>query len=409
MEINKVRLSELNSDEKNARRHPDRNISETLRSLQEFGQHAPLVVQRGTYKVLVGNGRLEAMRRLGWESADVYFVDDDDETAIRRALADNRTAELAEWDDDMLQQLLSELNREDIIGWDDSELNILLDNLRFDEVSEDDFIPEEHLPEEPFSRIGDIWQLGPHRLMCGDATKGADVQTLMDGEPAQMIFTDPPWNVDYGSCDHPSWKTGRKILNDNMSSEDFRAFLLSAVNNIKSISLPGCMVYIVMSAQEWGGLMDIMRETGWHWSSTIIWKKDSLVLSRKDYHTQYEPIWYGWLEDSRLCPLDDRTQSDVWDIPRPKRSDEHPTMKPLSLVARAIQNSSRPGDIVGDFFGGSGSTLVAADQTGRICRMMELAPEYCDVIVKRYELYKGSKEGISLLRDGQVIKASEIG
>jgi DNA modification methylase len=153
---------------------------------------------------------------------------------------------------------------------------------------------------------------------------------------------------------------------------------------MKEVSEAGCMTYVVMSAQEWGSLMNVMREAGYHWSSTIIWKKDSLVLSRKDYHTQYEPIWYGWLEGTRLCPLKDRKQSDVWEIPRPKVSEEHPTMKPVSLVAKAMLNSSHIGDLTLDLFGGSGTTMIAAQQTGRVCFMMELDSKYCDVIVKRY-------------------------
>lgn len=212
----------------------------------------------------------------------------------------------------------------------------------------------------------------------------------MNGKKARFVFTDPPWNVDYGASKNPRWKL-RTIANDNMSTEDFGAFLYAAFKAMKAVSEPGCMTYIVMSAQEWGNLMNALRELNYHWSSTIIWSKDQLVLSRKDYHTQYEPIWYGWTQGTRLCPLKDRTQSDLWEIPRPKVSEEHPTMKPVALVAKAMENSSRAGDTVLDLFGGSGTTLIAAEQLGRTCHMMELDPKYCDVIIERWENLTGEK------------------
>ena len=222
------------------------------------------------------------------------------------------------------------------------------------------------------------------------------------------MFTDPPWNVDYGGSTHPSWKN-RQILNDKMSTEDFHEFLLSAFKAMAGVSEPGAMAYVVMSAQEWGSVMTAMKDAGYHWSSTIIWAKDSLVLSRKDYHTQYEPIWYGWLEgDSRLCPLQDRQQSDLWQIDRPKRSEDHPTMKPISLAARAISNSSHMGDTVLDLFGGSGTTVLAAEQTERVCHMMELDPKYADVIVRRYIKHQESDSGVFLLRGGEKLAYHEI-
>lgn len=219
----------------------------------------------------------------------------------------------------------------------------------------------------------------------------SEKRQLMNGKNARFVFTDPPWNVDYGSdSTHPSWKP-RKILNDKMSTEDFGAFLYAAFKAMKEVSEPGCMTYIVMSPQEWGNMMNALRELNYHWSSTIIWSKDQLVLSRKDYHTKYEPIWYGWTDGARLYPLKVRKQSDVWEIPRPKVSEEHPTMKPVALVAKAIENSSRAGDTVLDLFGGSGTTLIAAEQLGRTCHMMELDPKYCDVIIERWENLTGEK------------------
>lgn len=296
-----------------------------------------------------------------------------------------------------------------LTGFDAAEMDELFSDKPAGKVKEDNFDADKAVAEieTPTSRHGDVWLLGRHRLMCGDSTSGPEVQKLVDGARARCIFTDPPWNVDYGAdAKHPSWKA-RQIMNDKMSTEQFGAFLSSAFAAMQDVSEPGCMTYVVMSAQEWGNIMNSMRNAGFHWSSTIIWAKDSLVLSRKDYHTQYEPIWYGWLEGDakakRLHPLKDRKQSDLWQIPRPKVSVEHPTMKPVALVAKALINSSKASDMVLDLFGGSGTTLIAAEQTDRSCCMMELDPKYCDVIVRRYIEQVGGDEGVYLLRGGNKV------
>ena len=199
-------------------------------------------------------------------------------------------------------------------------------------------------------------------------------------------------------------------MNDFMGTDDFKTFMLSSFKNMNEYSEPGAMTYVVMSAQEWGNMMLALAENEYHWSSTIIWNKNRLVLSRKDYHTKYEPIWYGWKDGSpRLTPLKDRKQSDVWDIERPSRSDEHPTMKPVELVAKAIENSSRKSDLVLDLFGGSGTTMIAAEQTGRASRLMELDGKYCDVIVNRYIGLMGNEGAdVYLIRDGIKKEYSEV-
>lgn len=312
-----------------------------------------------------------------------------------------------------MTDLLKDLNANNfdvsLMGFDAAEIDDLFKSATIENAHEDNFDAEKALEEidNPISKIGDIWCLGNHRLMCGDSTSKIDVDLLMENQKAQLIFTDPPWNVDYGGHSHPSYRQ-RTILNDSMPKEKFAKFLTSAFETAKSVCDEGAMVYVVMSAQEWGNIMNVLENLRYHWSSTIIWEKDSLVLSRKDYHTQYEPIWYGWLGGKRLRPLADRKQSDVWDIPRPKISEDHPTMKPVALVAKAIVNSSIKNDIVIDFFGGSGTTLIAAEQTGRKCRMMELDPKYCDVIAKRYLELKSSALDISILRDGNKILYTEL-
>ncbi len=231
----------------------------------------------------------------------------------------------------------------------------------------------------------------------------------MGKDKAHMVFTDPPWNVNYGAdMDHPSWKP-RTIMNDSMSTDDFKEFMNSSFKVMNLFSLSGCMTYAVMSAQEWGNMMLTLKENDYHWSSTIIWSKDSLVLNRKDFHTQYEPIWYGWKDGApRLHPLTDRKQSDVWQIPRPKVSELHPNTKPVDLVIRAIKNSSNMKDIVLDLFGGSGATLIACEETDRKCRMMELDPKYADVIVKRIIGKIGSENDVYVERDGQQYTYSEL-
>jgi DNA modification methylase len=254
------------------------------------------------------------------------------------------------------------------------------------EVEEDE-APEVDGGGDAVSVLGTVYQLGRHRVMCGDSVDDDDVNKLMNGSLADAVFTDPPWNVNYGAVkagNAQGYKANRTIENDNMG-EDFTPWMNEVFGTMSNYSKDGCMTYVVMSAQEWGGLMTTLADNGYHWSSTIIWNKDHLVLSRKDYHTKYEPIWYGWKEgESRLHPLKDRKQSDVWDIDRPTRSDEHPTMKPIELCAKAIQNSSNPEDKIMDLFLGSGSTLIACEQTDRTCYGMELDPKYVDVIRKRY-------------------------
>lgn len=230
--------------------------------------------------------------------------------------------------------------------------------------------------------------------MCGDSTVEKDVCDLMGGQKAKMVFTDPPWNVNYGAEEegNPMGYKPRTIMNDFMGTEDFKEFMNGAFRCMNKVSAPGCMTYVVMSAQEWGNMMLTLAGNDYHWSSTIIWNKDQLVLSRKDYHTKYEPIWYGWKNgEARLHPLEDRKQCDVWDFERPKVSIEHPTMKPVALVARAVLNSSNVGDCVLDLFGGSGTTLIACEETGRSCCMMELDPHYVDVIIQRWENMTGEK------------------
>lgn len=392
MNIVNKKIEDLKPYKNNPRKHPEKSVEFVANSIKEFGFKVPILIDKNN-EIIAGHTRLLASQKLGLEKVPCIVVDDLTPEQVKAfRIADNKVSEFSEWDDELLSVEFEELKELDfdigLTGFGADELSDIFGEEET-EVAEDNY--EVVLPEEPKAKLGDIYQLGRHRLMCGDSTVKEDVFKLMDGKKADMIFTDPPWNVNYGAVGHPSWKQ-RTILNDSMSTEDFKDFMLHAFARINECSKEGAMTYVFMSAQEWGNMMLAMATNNFHWSSTIIWNKDTLVLSRKDYHTKYEPIWYGWKEgEARLCPLKDRKQTDVWDFERPKRSDEHPTMKPVSLIVKAISNSSKKKDIIIDFFGGSGSTLIASEQTERTCYMMELDPKYCDVIIDRWETFTGEK------------------
>jgi len=377
-----VKLSEIIPYANNPRKN-DQAVPVVEASIERFTYTTEIEVDESMV-ILAGHTRWKALKKMGVEECEVMIIRGmTNEEKIAYRLAHNKTGEVAEWDEELLMEEI------EAVG------DIPMESLGFamaeavpTEIVEDDFEPE--IPEEPKSKRGEVYQLGVHFLMCGDSTDPGDVKILMDGNLADIVFTDPPWNVSYGQ-DNPKWKQ-RTIINDSMSTEDFKEFMGAVFERMKESLRGGGIVYVVMSPQEWGNLMLELRDKGMHWSSTIIWSKDTLVLSRKDYHTQYEPIWYGWEgSQARVHDVKDRTQSDVWQIARPKKSDEHPTMKPIELVARALTNSSEPGDTVLDLFGGSGTTLMAAEQTKRKCRMMELDPKYVDVIIDRWEKFTGKK------------------
>ncbi len=409
IQVQKIPYEKLNPSAYNPRKDlqpGDPEFEKLLRSVEEFGYVEPIVWNSRTGNIVGGHQRFKVLRQLNYTEIDCVVVDMDEAREKALNIALNKIS--GEWDEEKLAMVFRDIEQFgislDITGFETPEIDKLYQKLnRADgKIVEDDFDGDAEAEKitEPITRPGDIWLLGNHRLMCGDSTDMGAVSALTDGKKVRMVFTDPPWNVDYGGGSHPSWKQ-RQILNDSMSAEDFHKFLLAAFRAMASVSDPGCMTYMVMSAQEWGSAMTAMKEAGYHWSSTIIWAKDRLVLSRKDYHTQYEPIWYGWLEgEKRLCPLQDREQSDLWQISRPSKSEEHPTMKPVALAGRAITNSSRSGDAVLDLFGGSGTTLVAAEQSGRTAYLMELDPKYADVIVKRFIKLRESDADIYLQRGG---------
>ncbi len=378
---------------RNARTHSEGQVAQIAASIVEFGFTNPILA--GSDGVIVaGHGRLAAAQKLGLDTVPVVVLDHLTPTQ-RRALiiADNRIAENAGWDDAMLRIELQSLQEDgfnlDITGFDADALAEIMagEETTVDGQTDDDAVPEVHVT--PISRPGDVWELGKHRLVCGDATDPKSYELLMADAQADMVFTDPPYNVDYANSAKDKMRgKDRPILNDNLG-DGFYDFLLAALTPM----LERCSgaTYIAMSSSELDTLQQAFRAAGGKWSTFIIWAKNTFTLGRADYQRQYEPILYGWPEGQNRHWCGDRDQGDVWNIKKPQKNDLHPTMKPVELVERAIRNSSRPGDIVLDPFGGSGTTLIAAEKTGRIGWLIELDPKYVDVIVRRWQDWSGQE------------------
>lgn len=416
--VRSIALDELMNDPQNVRKHDKRNLEAISNSLQTFGQRKPIVCARGNNNELVviaGNGTLEAAKSIGWTHIDVVEVPEewDADKARAFAIADNRTAELATWDDAGLTDALLEL---DAVGYDIKTLGFdpaTLDDA--DDVIQDD-VPD--VPDKPTrSKAGQLWKLGQHRLLVGDSTDQNDVARLMDGQLADCIFTDPPYNVAYQG----GTEDALTIMNDQMSDDDFAQFLHNAYTAMYEHTKPGGAIYVCHADTGGGVFRHKFVETGWMLKQCLIWVKDAFVLGRQDYHWQHEPILYGWkpgaahewygrrvrttvLENSTdvanmkkaelLALLEEIAEaSSIIRVDRPRRNAEHPTMKPVPLVARLVANSSKRGDIVLDPFGGSGSTLVACDQMDRTCFTIEKDERYADVIIERWEnLTRGKAE-----------------
>ncbi len=377
---------------RNARTHSDAQVAQIAASITEFGWTNPILTD-GDKGVIAGHGRLMAARKLSLKEVPVielaHLTPEQKKAYI---LADNRLAENAGWDEELLKLELAELKAADfdldLMGFTDKELEELLNG---DEsgggLTEDDAIPE--APVDPVSRPGDLWILGNHRLLCGDSTILSDVERLMGGQLADMAFTDPPYNVDYGNSAKDKMRgKDRRIMNDDLG-EGFFQFLYDACLNLLLVTKGAC--YVCMSSSELHTLQKAWIKAGGKWSTFIIWAKNTFTLGRADYQRQYEPILYGWKQGSDHFWCGDRDQSDIWNYNKPRVNDLHPTMKPVELVERAIKNSSKSRDIVLDLFGGSGTTLIASEKTGRQARLIELDPKFVDVIIKRWEDYTGQQ------------------
>ena len=378
---------------RNARTHSDAQVAQIAASIAEFGFTNPILA--GSDGVIIaGHGRLAAAQKLGLDVVPVVVLDHLTPTQ-RRALviADNRIAENAGWDEELLRVELEGLQDEgfdlDLTGFDADALAELLagDEPVNEGQTDEDAVPE--VGETPVSRPGDVWRLGPHRLLCGDATVAASYEALLGGEAVDMVFTDPPYNVNYANSAKDKLRgKDRAILNDNLG-DGFYDFLLAALTPTVANCRGG--IYVAMSSSELDVLQAAFRAAGGKWSTFIIWAKNTFTLGRADYQRQYEPILYGWPEGAQRHWCGDRDQGDVWQIKKPQKNDLHPTMKPVELVERALRNSSRPGSVVLDPFGGSGTTLIAAEKSGRIARLIELDPKYADVIVRRWQDWSGKQ------------------
>jgi DNA modification methylase len=373
-------LERLVPYQNNARTHSSDQIEQLANSIREFGFTNPILVDSES-GILAGHARLCAARSLDFEKVPVIVLDHLTDIQKRAyILADNQLALNAGWDDTLLAAELARLSDEgfplETTGFDDEALAALLgEHTRPDP----DTVPE--VRPDPVSRSGDVWLAGRHRVQCGDATAAAEVELLMDGQRAHMVFSDSPYNVDLCS-------SGRRIANDNLGSE-FGPFLTKSCANMLAVT--DGAIYLCMSSSELHTLHQAFTSAGGHWSTFIIWSKDQFTLGRSDYQRQYEPILYGWREGSEHYWCGDRSQGDVWCVDKPRVNDLHPTMKPVELIERAIHNSSRKGDLVLDPFGGSGSTLIACERTGRRARMLELDPVYVDVMVRRWQECTGKE------------------
>ncbi len=387
-------LDALTPDPRNARKHGERNLAQIEGALREVGAARSIVVDEDGV-VLAGNATLQAAMQAGLARVRIVEADGTELVAVcrsgltpeqkrRLALFDNRAAELAEWDTDVLASLADDTDFSGL--WDDHELADLLaavDATPTDLLVDPDAVPDP--PAEPVTQPGDVWTLGRHRLLCGDATSGEDVARLMGGDLAALVFTDPPYGVAYegGTAEHLT------IANDDLDDPAFHAFLRDAFTHMLAVTRPSGAIYACHADSRGLVVRQAFVQAGWLLKQALVWVKQSLVLGRQDYQWRHEPILYGWKPGAAHYFAPDRTQTTVWEIDRPTRNAEHPTMKPVALVATAVANSSRPGEVVLDPFGGSGSTLIACEQLGRSARLLELDPRYCDVIVGRWEEVTG--------------------
>jgi site-specific DNA-methyltransferase (adenine-specific) len=427
--MDKLKIEYISTDKiipyKNNPRKNDDAVPYVMESIKEFGFKVPIIIDKDNV-IVAGHTRLKAAKELGLTEVPTIKADDLTEEQIKAfRLADNKVSEKAEWDMELLGQELEDLNIDmELLGFDEP---LTMDVQT--EIIEDEYEVEENILEEPKSKLGDIYQLGEHRLMCGDSTKEVDVAKLMNGELADLVLTDPPYNVEIVGGNHSlspkerKQKGGLTIENDKMQSEEFYNFLLKAFKNIYIALKPGGAFYIWYASREVVNFSNALERNNLPVKQELIWNKNSLVMGRQDYQWKHEPCLYGWKEGAAHYFIDDRTQTTVIEDKkpdirklkkeemiklleeiysdkisttiinedRPSVSDLHPTMKPLKLMARQIKNSSRIEESVLDLFGGSGSTLIACEQLGRKCYMMEYDPKYVDVIIDRWEQFTGKK------------------
>lgn len=379
MQVQDINISLIKPYKNNAKRHTDTQIANVAESIRQFGWAQPIVVDRD-YTIIIGHCRYSAAERLGLTTVPVVVAADLTDEQVRKLRnLDNKLNE-SEWDLDLL--------KDDILGldFDGFDIDWGIEEEAITDIVEDD-APEVDEENEPITHLGDIWQLGEHRLMCGDSTDAGSVAILMDGRKADLLLTDPPYNVAYEG----KTKDALTIQNDKMGSSQFKEFLTDAFSAAVAVMTEGGAFYIWFASWEHCNFENALNEAGLQVRQELIWKKNTMVLGRQDYQWKHEPCLYGWKDGAAHNWYSNRSQTTILEFDRPQRSEDHPTMKPVELFAYQIQNSTKKGDIVLDLFGGSGTTIIACEQTRRIGYCMELDPKYCDVIIKRYENLTGNK------------------
>ncbi len=381
----------------------DAEYEKLKRSIEQFGYVEPVIWNRTTGRVVGGHQRLKVLMDMGITEVECVVVemDEDKEKALNIAL--NKIS--GDWDKDKLALLIADLQGSDfdvsLTGFDAAEIESLFRDTLEERVKEDNFDVEAELEKSTFSKKGDVWTLGRHRLVCGDSTSTETMELLMGSRKANLVITDPPYNVNYEG-------SAGKIKNDNMADTAFYEFLLAAFQNMASAMADDASIYVFHADTEGLNFRKAFADAGFYLSGTCIWKKQSLVLGRSPYQWQHEPVLFGWKKKGKHLWYTGRKESTIWEFDKPKKNGDHPTMKPIPLLAYPIMNSSMSNSIVLDPFGGSGSTLIACEQTDRICCTIELDEKFCDVIVKRYIEQVGGSDGVSVMREGLTYRYDEL-
>ena len=405
MKIENKLISELKAHPKNPRKHPRELIERLKKSIQEYGFTNPVLVSKDN-KILAGHARCKAAKELGINEVPTLKLDFEGAKADAYVIIDNKLNEMSEWDIPILVDLIKEIEQSDfdvsLTGFDEDEISDLFSNANVKEGKDDDYDVNKALEEATFVKPGDLWQLGKHRMLCGNATNSEDLKRLMGNEKANLVVTDPPYNCSYEGG------TGMKIINDSWTdSKKFYDFLLSAFKNAYDNLADGSAFYCFHSDAEKVNFFNATINAGFHYSTTCIWVKNSLVIGRMDYQMRHEPIIYAFKNTAKHKFYGDRKQTTVWEFDRPIKSKLHPTTKPIPLVSYPIKMSSQENGIVLDLFAGSGSTLIACEQMNRICYCTELDPKYASVIIRRYVETYGYKD-VFLIKENEKIPFSEI-
>ena len=406
MNIEKKNVKDLLPADYNPRKDlkpGDPEYEKLKRSIEQFGYVEPVIWNEKTGRVVGGHQRLKVLTDMGITEVDVVVVDMDTEKEKALNIALNKIS--GEWDTEKLALVIADLQGTDfdvsLTGFDPEELEDLFRDDVKGGVKEDDFDVEAELQKPTFSKAGDLWMLGEHRLFCGDSTKPETFDLLMNGKKANLVVTDPPYNVDYKG-------SAGKIKNDSMAEDQFEQFLLAAYQQMEAAMADDASIYVFHSDSHGLAFRKAFEEAGFYLSGCCIWKKQSLVLGRSPYQWQHEPVLFGWKKKGKHQWYTGRKESTIWEFDKPKKNKDHQTMKPIALVSYPIMNSTMTGCLVLDPFGGSGSTLIACEQTGRICYTVELDEKFCDVIVRRYIEQVGSADGVTVLRDGLTYRFDEV-